>query len=101
MSGPDHKSSLDPNSFKNMIEKIRNLKNILGKFDKQKKSIEKKFEWIAKRGVYAKKNIRKGEKFDNSNVSFMRPQIYLKKKNTINIYNIKAKKNYLKGDLII
>jgi N,N'-diacetyllegionaminate synthase len=101
MKGPDHKSSLNPNGFIKMVKKIRQLDEILGKENKKKNTLEIKNEWIAKRSIYAKINIKKGEKFTSKNIFFLRPQISTQKIDKFKIYNFKAKKNFLKGELII
>ena len=34
MKGPDHKASLEPKEFKQMVSKIRNIEKAIGRFEK-------------------------------------------------------------------
>ena len=67
---------------------------------KEKNKIEKNIEWIAKRSIYAKKKILKGQQFTVDNISFLRPQIQYQKIDKHRIYSLKAKKGFYKGELI-
>lgn len=100
MKGPDHKASLSPENFLMMVDKIRKLEKILGYEKKEKNKIEKNIEWIAKRSIYAKNQILKGSKFTEKNVIFLRPKIKYQRIQIDKIYNLKAKKNFSKGELI-
>ena len=69
LDGPDHRSSIEPKKFKELINTIRNLQIILG----NKKKILTKSEKINKpyirKSIYSKIRINKNDKFSNKNTS--------------------------------
>ncbi len=100
MAGPDHRASANPNEFKEMVKLIRLTEKMLGNGKKIPTHIEVKNKIFARKSLVAKRDIKKGEKFSESNLTTKRPgfgisptkfNYYLKKK---------AKKKYLKDDLI-
>lgn len=68
----DHKISLDPKSFKRMIQDIRRVESILGDFNKKPLDEEIKNKKNIQRYCVAKENINKGDKFTKNNVMFKR-----------------------------
>ena len=92
----DHKISLNPKNFKKMVESIRRVENLVGKYLKFSIEDEILNENALRRTFYAAKRISKGEKFTINNLIALRPKI----KNSINLDNIykylnkKAKRNY-------
>ncbi len=70
--GADHKISIEPNQFKLMVKKIRNLEKILGMGKIEPSEKEIKFRKIYHRKVVAFKDILKGEKFTLSNLCLKR-----------------------------
>lgn len=80
----DHAISADFKDFKSLICSIRKVEKQLGKFDKEIQKPEKKIIESVRRGLYAKKDILKGEIINIKNVNFLRPSMnsdfnYLKK----------------------
>lgn len=71
--GPDHKVSLNPLEFKNMVKKIRETEQILGKKKKIITKYEKKTKKLVRQSIHAIKEIKKGDKFSEKNISLMRP----------------------------
>ena len=59
MSGPDHKSSLNPKNFKDFVKKIRQSEKILGEYKRPTK-VELKNLPNIRRGIVSKKNLPKG-----------------------------------------
>ena len=106
--GPDHKFSMNPLNWKIMIDESRNLENALGE---EKKIIEKnetETSLIQRRGVYASRDIKKGEILKRDMTICLRPNLinsispfdldnYLGKKLT---KNIKSYENITKKCLI-
>ena len=101
LNGPDHKSSLNPNELRKMISKIRNTELIMGIKKKFITSSEKKNLLIVRKSIYAKTEIKKGEKFSLSKLSFLRPAIGISPMNYKKILNKKSDRNYKKNDLIL
>ncbi len=99
-SGPDHKASMEPRDFKKMVQAIRISELMLGSSIKKPSIIELKNRKLVRKSIVAIKNIKKGDRFSQNNISTKRPaygkspmyfDFYLKKR---------AKKNYIKDEFI-
>jgi N-acetylneuraminate synthase len=73
--GPDHKFSMNPNDWKKMVTESRNLENALGSGIKMIEMNEKKTSLIQRRGVYASKDIKKGEILKKKMTVCLRPKL--------------------------
>lgn len=73
MDGPDHKASLEPHELKNMISSIRNIELALGSSQKKPSQSETPNIPIARKSIVASKNIKKGERFTEDNLTTKRP----------------------------
>jgi len=73
LPGPDHKMALNPEEFKSMVQSIRMTEKALGNKKRVLSSIEKQIKPHALKGIYAIKNIKKGEKMTLSNIRAQRP----------------------------
>ena len=71
--GPDHKASLSPKEFKEMVQNIRTFEKMLGNGIKKIEKCEKKNFFIARKSLVSKKAIKKGEKFNLENLTVKRP----------------------------
>ena len=100
MKGPDHKASLEPNEFKDMVNSIRRIEKAMGSRIKKITSSEKKNLKVARKSIVASKNINKGEKFTKYNLSIKRPGSGLSPMKWYEVLGKVAKKKYLKDDLI-
>tara|TARA_B100001175_G_C19502426_1_gene638884 strand:+ start:1540 stop:2541 length:1002 start_codon:yes stop_codon:yes gene_type:complete len=89
----DHAISADYKDLKRMISSIRKVEKQLGKFSKEIQGPEKKLIKLVRRGVYAKKNILKGEIITHKNSNFLRPSSTLDFTNLNRILGKKVKKN--------
>lgn len=100
--GPDHKFSMNPKSWSEMIKNSRELEKSLGDEEKRIEKNEKQSVIVQRRGVWAKKNIKKDEKISFNNCSFLRPC----PKNSIPLFDFrkflgcKVKKNIKKNTII-
>ena len=77
MNGPDHKASIDPITFRDMVIAIRNTEKMLGNGKKkptQKELHNKKF---VRKSLVAKKSIKKGDRFTDKNMTTKRPALGL------------------------
>lgn len=101
MKGPDHKSSLEPQEFKLMVQKIRNIELSLGKERKIVQEEEKKNITLIRKSIVAKNVILKGEKFTEENICLKRPGTGLSSKFWKKIIGKKAKKFFMEDELII
>lgn len=73
MKGPDHAMSLDINEFKNFVKNIRDAEIILGQNKKILTKGEKILKKFARKSLVAKNFIKKGEKFNQFNLTTKRP----------------------------
>jgi N,N'-diacetyllegionaminate synthase len=100
LKGPDHRASLAPKEFKFMVKSIRIVEKTLGDKTKKITKSEKKNIYIVRKSIVALTNIKKGEKFNNCNITCKRPgtgisPLFFKK-----LIGKRSMKNFLKNDLI-
>ena len=100
MNGPDHKSSIEPNDFKNMVRGIRKIEKALGSPIKQPSLSELKNIKTIRKSIVASKKIRIGEKFDFENLTFKRPGLGLSPMLIDQVIGKISNRNYEKDDLI-
>ena len=73
MEGPDHKSSLDTNELKMLVQSIRKVEKALGNGRKCISPSESKNIFAVRKSIVAARNITKGEKFTVENITVKRP----------------------------
>lgn len=73
--GPDHKASLEPREFKQMIDSIRNIEIALGDGVKRPTQSELENVQIARKSLFAATSIKAGQRFTLENVMAKRPAI--------------------------
>lgn len=73
LKGPDHKASLEPQELKAMVAAIRNVEIALGDGVKQVSASEGKNKAIARKSIVAACPIKKGELFNENNLTVKRP----------------------------
>ena len=100
MVGPDHVASLNPKELISMVKAIRSTEIILGKSKKFVSKSERKNILIARKSLFAARDIEKGEKFSLNNLVCLRPGSGISPINIDKVCKHKAKKNILKGQLI-
>ncbi len=100
MEGPDHKASLEPIEFRDMVNSIRRIEKAMGSKIKKMTSSEKKNIKVARKSIVASKDISKGEKFTKYNLSIKRPGSGISPMKWYRVLGKSAKKKYLKDDLI-
>jgi len=100
--GPDHKFSMDPQGWKEMVDRSRELELSLGKSIKKIEKNEIETSNVQRRSIRLNKNLKKGSKIKIEDIDFLRPcpknalPPYLKYK----IIGKKLKKNKIAGDYI-
>ncbi|MBM3251686.1 MAG: N-acetylneuraminate synthase, partial [Candidatus Omnitrophica bacterium] len=98
--GPDHSSSLEPNELKSMVKAIRNIEISLGESIKRPSPSELKNRSLVRKSIIAKRYIKKGEVFDESNITTKRPDIGLNPMLWDRIMGKSAKKEFNKDEAI-
>jgi N,N'-diacetyllegionaminate synthase len=73
LPGPDHRASLEPKEFANMVSAIRNIELAMGDGVKRPSQSEIKNKPIARKSLVAAKAISAGELFTPDNVTAKRP----------------------------
>ncbi|NOX34953.1 MAG: N-acetylneuraminate synthase [Deltaproteobacteria bacterium] len=100
MKGPDHKASLDPDELKGMVCAIRNIEKALGNGKKGPGPAEIKNKKIVRKSIVALKNIKKGEKFSQFNITTKRPGTGISPVEWHNLMGKKAIRDFKPDDLI-
>ncbi len=98
--GPDHKASLEPKQFLQMVNYIRETEKSLGFSKKRITKSEKKNLKIVRKSIVAKKNIKKGERFDDNNITTKRPGTGISPINWNKFLGRVSKRNYFKDEFI-
>jgi N,N'-diacetyllegionaminate synthase len=93
-SGPDHSSSLDLMEFRKYVKLIRLTEDMLGSKNKKPNLKELKIKKVVRKSIYAKKYIKKGEKFTHDNLICKRPQSTMPASKWFKIMNKISNKNY-------
>jgi N,N'-diacetyllegionaminate synthase len=100
LPGPDHKSSLEPDELKAMVQAIRNVEKALGTGIKKPSQSELKNKSIARKSIVAATNIKKGETFTEKNITIKRPGTGINPMRWDEIIGRKAAKPYRRDELI-
>jgi N,N'-diacetyllegionaminate synthase len=100
MEGPDHKASLIPDEFAAMIKAVRNIEKALGSGEKKPSSSEIKNIPIARKSIVAKKNIKRGEKFTEDNITVKRPGDGMSPMKWFEVLRTTAIKDFAEDELI-
>ena len=100
MEGPDHKASLEPNELKQMVYSIRNIEIALGDGVKKVSNSEKENIEIARKSIVANCNIKKGEVFNEINITTKRPGNGISPMKWNDVIGKTAKKDFNEDELI-
>jgi N,N'-diacetyllegionaminate synthase len=100
MSGPDHRASLEPDEFKQMVTAIRDVEKAMGDGIRRLTEGEEQIKKAARRSVVARVKIRKGTVIRENMLGFKRPGTGLEPKDLSKILGKKAKKDILADELI-
>ena len=73
MNGPDHKASLNPIKFKQMVQNIREIEQAMGSSIKEPSLSEIENIKSVRKSIVASKRINIGEQFSNDNLTVKRP----------------------------
>ena len=98
--GPDHKASLKPQEFRNLVKGIRNISIALGKEEKKITNSEMKNLEIVRKSIVAKKDIKMGELYSEENLTTKRPGIGICPMRWDEIIGKLSNKDYKSDDLI-
>ena len=100
--GPDHKFSMNPKTWREMVDATRELEHAIGDGNKKVEKNEKDSQIVQRRSIRLIKNLEKNQRINKNNLIFLRPcpidsyPIYKYK----NIIGKKIKRNIKSGDYI-
>lgn len=103
LEGPDHKFSMNPKTWSEMIQTSRELELSLGTENKIIEKNELETSLVQRRSIHTGKEIKKNETIKKNHLTFLRPYL----KNSFHPYELskvvgKKAKNYLaKGEIIL
>ena len=100
LKGPDHKASIEPKQFKEMIDSIRNIEKAMGNGIKSPTNSEKEIKRLVRKSIVAKKEIKKGQIFSHSNLTIKRPGMGISPMQWDSIIGKSSNKDYGVDDLI-
>lgn len=98
LQGPDHLASIEPKEFKNLVSSIRNIEISLGDGIKEPKKSELENKTVARKSIFASKDIRKGELISKEMLSIKRPEIGLSPMMVWDLIGSKAKRDFKKDE---
>ncbi len=73
MVGPDHKASLSPQEFMEMVRAVRDAEHVLGTGRKDLFASEKEIEKVIRKSLVTSHAVKKGEVFTEKNLTVKRP----------------------------
>lgn len=73
LPGPDHMASMEPGDFARLVQMIRNVEVALGSPTKEPVANEPETARLVRKGVFARKPIKKGDIFSVENIVVKRP----------------------------
>jgi len=73
LSGPDHRTSAEPDEFRALVRAIRKVESALGDGKKVPQKSEREIMRVARKSIVARENIIKGEKIKGSMLAIKRP----------------------------
>jgi N-acetylneuraminate synthase len=100
MSGPDHKASMEPKDFQDMVSAIRNIERGLGNGIKVPTSEELEMRTVARKSFVANKKIENGELFTQENLTVKRPGNGLSPMSINEVIGTEAEYSFEENDLI-
>ena len=98
--GPDHKMSLEPEDFQEMVNNIRQVEKALGDGLKKITNNENDVRKVARKSIVASMDIAKGAIVTREMLDVKRPGTGLEPKNIQKIIGMKAKRDIRKDQLI-
>lgn len=100
MEGPDHKASLEPEEFADMVQSIRRLEVAMGTGEKKPAPSELANRTVARKSIIAAKEIRRGEIFTEENLTTKRPGSGISPMRWHEILGQKAVRDFAEDELI-
>lgn len=100
LPGPDHKASMEPRAFADMVTLIREIDKSLGNGEKIPSAKELKILEIARRSLTALENIEEGDAYSSKTVGVQRPGTGISPMEYWGTINTLSSRAYHPGELI-
>jgi len=100
LPGPDHRASLEPHEFKEMVKAIRNVEKALGDGVKTLTEEEERIKKVVRRSIVARVKIPKGTVITEDMLDFKRPGTGLEPKYLDRVTGMRAKKDLKPDELV-
>lgn len=100
MVGPDHKASLEPYEFKQMVNAIRIIEKAMGTGEKKPVKSELDNRIVARKSIVAAKSIKKGEILSSENITTKRPGNGISPMLWYEVLGTKASRDFDEDELI-
>ena len=100
LESADHKTSLNPDDFRSMVESIRQTEAAINGENRIITEEERKERVYARRGIYAKRFIRRGQIIKMKDITFLRPNTGIGADETDKVIGRKAKIDIYAGSPI-
>lgn len=98
--GPDHKASLNPNEFSELVERCRDAALALGSLEKKPSCEEIEIRKVVRKSVVAATNISSGQVFSTENLATKRPATGISPMRWRELIGQIAGRDFLQDDLI-
>jgi N,N'-diacetyllegionaminate synthase len=98
--GPDHLASLEPREFAEYVREVGFASLALGIGTKEVQESEKTTRDIARRSLFASKNIAIGDSFSSSNLIALRPGTFRGASEFYELLNERSSRSYQAGEAI-
>ena len=101
LPGPDHRASLEPEELKSMVVAIRNIEKAISKSGlKEPSKSELKNKEVARKSIVSAREIKKGEEFNEENLTIKRPGNGISPMEWDHVLGQKAKRDFNEDELI-
>jgi len=100
LPGPDHKLSLEPYEFKEMVKNIRIIECVLGDGVKKLTKNEEEIRKVARRSIVAKVDIPKGVIINRDMIKAVRPGVGIEPKYINLVIGKRAKRDIAKNEIL-
>lgn len=100
MNGPDHKSSIEPEQLKELVETIRALEKGFGDGIRKPAKVEMKNRYLARKGLVFMSDMKKGQEVRRENLGAIRPERGISVQDFKKVIGKKLKLDVSKGDVV-
>lgn len=101
--GPDHPFSMNPATWREMVDRTRELELALGTAEKRIEANERQSAVVQRRALYAAEPVRAGETFEDRHLEALRPAPAhsVPPNRRSKLVGLRAPKDYAPGDVVL